>query len=506
MTPTWIEGIARRTWRNKKKSGDPLIPTLQDLAKHVLFSSVPTPELADHCDVLRDAAIESMSENPDELSLPLRPFDSDDPGNVSFAVLKATATAQVFCASALGGLQKATMGDFLTRVENSGVTLLYLAASGHDVSSERYRVDSACIERGIEALHEAWKRHGTRGDGAYAKTLKHPVAPLIANWQERPMLRKRAQRDRDGGLRQDSILPARLAHISDQDNRAGRLFTPAAYAEMTGQLSYGMMQAVLPGFSDGRERRIPALPLGLYMLGLEKDSRGRINHGGAAPLPLRTWVMAILAVQHPGNSMTDPVLIEDITLRQWRAVLWPKSHKRMPTGRLLEKVHETADILYSRDSSWPWHDARTGKSGNRKIVTITDIGNHLDDTISIIVHMPPGAATGPVMPPQLADIGAQNGPAYFALISLCYDWHEPGVKRFPVGPRNRRHWLQTHDLDRYPEYTDQDLIDLTHPLGGHQKKSRALERARGAIEYLAHQGLVRIEGRRIVPPEIGKTE
>ena len=198
-------------------------------------------------------------------------------------------------------------------------------------------------------------------------------------------------------------------------------------------------------------------------------------------------------------------------LRDLRAALWPRSASSISAKRLGEHLRKASDALDSWDAAIPWTDERTGKSGSRRVVLVGDVGATLDDDLQIIVNLPPGAVNGPIMPSTLGAWGARSATAYRMLIGLRYRWHEPGLTRYPVRGTRGKVWANMPDGDvrAYPEFSDDDLLELAYPHeGGGRGRVRRwrLESAREALQWLA-QGLdvldppeLRIDGRRLLPP------
>ena len=55
----------------------------------------------------------------------------------------------------------------------------------------------------------------------------------------------------------------------------------------------------------------------------------------------------------------------------------------------------------------------------------------LDESVRIIVDLPPGSGNGPQVSDNLRLWGVKSAPAYRLLINLAYQWHNPGVTKFP---------------------------------------------------------------------------
>ena len=110
---------------------------------------------------------------------------------------------------------------------------------------------------------------------------------------------------------------------------------------------------------------------------------------------------------------------------------------------------------------------------------------------------PPEVEGGVQLPKRLDQWGAESAPAYHALLGLSFLWHEPGRTHAPKGGR----WLRRKGLDIYDPLTDDEVIALTFPSSRHATRRVLLRRAWEALENLTEQGELRIDARRILPPE-----
>ena len=126
----------------------------------------------------------------------------------------------------------------------------------------------------LDFLHQIYE-----GASSATSGVKHPVAPIIRAWLERPIPVEPEQRI--------GIMPGSLAQVSGDDRRAGKLFNIAAHkhTDVNGD------QRVLPGFMN--ERRGPALPIELYKAGLDLNDPNALKARGA-PFLMRTIVDAVL--------------------------------------------------------------------------------------------------------------------------------------------------------------------------------------------------------------------
>ena len=84
------------------------------------------------------------------------------------------------------------------------------------------------------------------------------------------------------------------------------------------------------------------------------------------------------------------------------------------------------------------------------------------------------------------------------LLGLSFLWHEPGRTHAPT--KDGR-WLRRKGLDPYDPLSDDDAIALAFPNSQNPDRSVLTRRAWTALEALEQYGELRIEGRRILPPE-----
>ena len=316
----------------------------------------------------------------------------------------------------------------------------------------------------------------------------NPLAPLVRAWIQRPYAVKPSRRI------SGQIIPAKLAQAEPRhDRRAGELFSLAAHRR-SGQM-------VLPGF--GVERRLPALPLALYELG-----GGTTNHSRAAALPLRMFIQSVLAVPQQDRGAGRPVALEEVTLREFLAWFWP--NRRPTPDEYWPALVDAADQLFRLRI--PLVDPETGRGHLRQMVNISGIPrgpDALDDTVRVVVDLPADSARGPQLSDNLRYWGNWSAPAYRALINLAYLWYEPGVTIHPVGRKRGgkgQFWVQSQDPGRYPELSDQDLIDVCFPVTETKNRRVLLQRSHRTIDKLEKAGELHIDGRHILPPVTSKPD
>ena len=476
--PDFLEALARAVWHNDHDGADcpdDGIPTVAALARWwpELRPDDTAQEYKDRALALCQAANERYGEGPDPMDLGIAAHRIGTPASeisyVAFSVLWA-----------INFPREIKPAD--DRNEGCGYLVHYLRERGGGRFSRGWADATEHVGKLLSDVHTLWRL--LRHEGVQKP---HPLAPIVRAWQERP---RRVQRN----TRRTRILPSRVGMVSADHPRANRLFSVAARAAPPDPLGG---QLALPGFGDGEEygKHGPVLPLILYRLGEDRQ------HGKGAPLPLRLWVEGVRSV--PELDRGRPVYME-VTLRELMQALWPGTHLR--PGEYLPKLAQAARTLDSWEARFPWEDPVTGKGGLRRVVSVADFPRgetYLDDVFALTVHLPPGAKDGPMMPEALNAWGAHSALAYVGLINLHLRWFDPGVTRVPVG-KNKSHWVQTQDPARYPDLSDEDLLDIFMPVRDARPVRRhALRRIRTTIKELEAAHGLRSDGRKLLPPEPG---
>ena len=327
--------------------------------------------------------------------------------------------------------------------------------------------------------------------------IKHPLAPLISAWQSGPT-EVQPVRDANGNLRADTIAP-RIAMRETGNAKIDRLYLAPAHlgADRDGS------QVALPGFTDNHpEIRIPVLPVNLYDLGVEAGERrgGR----GEAPIPARMLVKLAAApsafVRHGERFVTY-----QITLRDLRDALYPpeyldgRQRRQRSVGEIWPRIREALRII-NQEARIPILDPKTGYGHYHHLLRINENFGRidLDMPVHVVLDIPPEVEGGVQLPTRLDQWGAESAPAYRALIGLSFLWHEPGRTHAPMkGGR----WIRRTALDPYDPLTDGDAIALAYPSSTKANRSELGRRAWTALENLEEYGELRIEGRRVLPPE-----
>ena len=343
-----------------------------------------------------------------------------------------------------------------------------------------------------ELAHLVWE-HASIDD----PELKHPLAPLIAAWQSGP-LEVQAVRDAGGGLRGDAIIP-RMAMRRNLDSGTDRLYLKPAHFSADGEGT----QVAMPGFEDARSTgRIPVLPINLYDLGV---NAGEARGGrGAAPIPARMLVKLAAApsafVRHGERFVTYT-----ITLRDLRDSLYPPERldgrrRRAPAvSEMWPRIRAAIQVI-NQEARIPVLQPGTGYGHFHHLLRINENFGRIDLNmpIHVVLDIPPEVAGGVRLPTRLDQWGAESAPAYRALLGLSFLWHEPGRTHAPTkGGR----WLRKTSLEPYQPLNDDDAIALAYPSSTHANRRLLALRAWNALESLEERGELRIDGRRILPPE-----
>ena len=344
--------------------------------------------------------------------------------------------------------------------------------------------DSLIVAEGVAiSIGDLWDEYRSSVDAG--TNVRWPLAPLVNAWQQRPRPVEPNRR------LTDRVIPARLA-MADTSNNPRLLFSPAAHAE------YGPdgKQLVMPGFANV-DTPSPALPLALYDLGAGPT----ISPGRGAPLALRMFVEAVLSVPMQERERGQPVAMS-VSLREFLKWLYPT---RTPSpAEYWPRLMAAVEALDSWDARVPLYDPQTKRNELRRVVSVGGIPRGpgaLDESVRIIVDLPPGSGNGPQVSDNLRLWGVKSAPAYRLLINLAYQWHKPGVTKIPLGKGKARHWVQVNDPDRYPYIKDDDLVALAFPSSTVQNRRVLLQRTRSVVTQLSESGELRIMNGKIMPPE-----
>ena len=336
----------------------------------------------------------------------------------------------------------------------------------------------------IIPIGDLWESYRQAVDAG--EEMRWPLAPVVRAWQQRPRPVEPSRRTTE------RVIPARLAMASTPSQRNARLlFSPAAHAR------YGPdgKQMVMPGFAKP-DTPSPALPLALYDLG----AGPAISPGKGAPLALRMFVEAVLSVPMDERERGQPVAMS-VSLREFLAWLYPT---RTPSpAEYWPRLMAAIEALDSWDARIPLYDPQTQRSELRRVVSVGGIPRGpgaLDESVRIIVDLPPGSGHGPQVSDNIRSWGVKSAPAYRLLINLAYQWHNPGVTTVPIGKGRARHWVQVNDSTRYPMISDAELVSLAYPSSAVKNRRVLLQRTKDVLELLEGANELRIVSGKILPP------
>ena len=357
---------------------------------------------------------------------------------------------------------------------------------GHEVQPPLKLLGGVIITwQTIISIGDLWESYCQAVDAG--EDLRWPLAPIVRAWQQRPRPVEPSRRTTE------RVIPARLAMARTSSQRNARLlFSPAAHAD------YGPdgKQMVMLGFAKP-DTPSPALPLALYDLGAGPT----ISPGKGAPLALRMFVESVLSVPMDERERGRPVAMS-VSLRDFLAWLYPT---RTPSpAEYWPRLMGAIEALDSWDARIPLYDPQTKRSELRRVVSVGGIPRGpgaLDESVRIIVDLPPGSGNGPQVSDNIRSWGVKSAPAYRLLINLAYQWHNPGVTTVPIGKGRARHWVQVNDPTRYPVISDPELVSLAYPSSAVKNRRVLLKRTNDVIEQLERAKELRIVSGRILPPD-----
>ncbi len=294
--------------------------------------------------------------------------------------------------------------------------------------------------------------------------------------------------------RDDPLLPTSVALVGP-----GSLFANRGLFAVQSRLDSGLRLGGLPELE--RDVHGPLLPLPLYNLLTTVAGRSK-GGAGSTDLALRIFVEGLCAVMKRDwrRSERRPVMVST-TLREFLSWFYPTRRPR--PNEYWPRLMDACAALDREEARVPWRDPETGKGGLRRVVSLGDIprGAHaLDDTIGLVVHLPPGSRSGPTIHrSQLRYWGWKSEPAYRAKLALAYQWYRPGVTRIPAAG-GKGEWVQSQDPSCYEPYSRERIVELCYPTSVHSNRRMLVARSWEIIRRLEAAGEVRIVGERILPP------
>ena len=429
---------------------------------------------------------------PHDESIPSLVTDKEHPPSLTFADIIAHANKQAdrVLAKGEGERPKATeLAEWFETGDCPPEALTELCVRMTDLLGERVqpplRFFGAIINCephffSIGDLHDKFVKAVDAGENPL-----WPLAPLVAAWQHRPRPVEPSTRTTK------RVTPALLAMSNAPARQNGNmLFSPPAHATDGPDGD----QMVMPGF--GRpDTASPALPLALYDLGAGPAT----SPGRGAPLALRMFVESVLSVPMEERERGRPVAMS-VSLRDFLAWLYPS---RIPSpAEYWPRLMAAIEALDSREARIPLYDPQTKRSELRRVVSVSGIPRGpgaLDESVRIIVDLPPGSGKGPQVSDNLRWWGVRSAPAYRLLINLAYQWYNPGLTIVPVGKGKARRWVQATDPDRYAKISDTDLISLAFPTT-RRDRGRRFSEVLAVARQLEKAGELRIVEGKFLPP------
>ena len=358
----------------------------------------------------------------------------------------------------------------------------------------------------LEHVHAEWLRVQARNN------VRHPLAPLVAAWQKRPL-------------------------VVDPVHRTTAIIPASARVRELVQVQLTAMPAAsgLPSLGP-KAAGMALLPRANSLLLLYDASRTAPSHGeNEVPLPFRLWILGVTAASIGPYHQLRRVRL---TLRDMSEWLWPGGWHR---GRDLPRLRQTLQHLVCLYMPWErrlWLSVRP--------VTLPGETTRLDDTLYLDVELPPGSEQGPMISrPHLSRYGAESARKFRAYLGISYYIDTYGTRKGKVIQATRPEVLRDEQgqilgvdgkavrdrrgrptdrytdpravrtgrrernpaVDRYPVQGAKDMLRMVYPLGVDDRKNR--KRAREALEALAGDGVILLEagkarsgeqGLRILPP------
>lgn len=288
----------------------------------------------------------------------------------------------------------------------------------------------------IQGVHDAWLAIPK------ADRPRHPLAPIVSAWLNRPV-EVEPERRKD-----KRILPVVRITESRLERVRGMLFAGLHEGRHIEAPELPLFPDVAPA------KRVPLLDL-VDAAGLPVMARGR-----GAPLPLRLFVRTLASVRLEHRGV--PTVRLTLTLRELRDGLFPGGSYR--SVKDWPKLRHA--LMTARD--YAIHDGR-GRWWPLALRSMPDDPG-LDDLIVLDVAFPPESHSGPVVNLRAMDSlsvdSAARWRAYIAAHSLAW---RPGSTRVPA-PRAKGRYLWTRDRSAYPVLTLQDRHRLA--FGAGDKKHR----------------------------------
>ncbi len=318
----------------------------------------------------------------------------------------------------------------------------------------------------VEDIHALWLK---------AERFKHPLAPFVTAWLERPRL--------VGIDDAADRLPVGVAQVNEGKKRGSvRSFSLPSRIEAQAD-----GQQVTLASRDFTLCKHPRLPEEFLAIGRVDGNKG----GQAVSVAMRVTI-AGLALRPLGmQSGSFKVEARHFLNRVFAG------RQGIPRGKRWESHMWLASQMLDR--AWiPYRSPVTGKARALRLVLIQDLPSDLDDTITLAITLPDGADKGAPIPPRLHEYAATERRAFYTMLQLAYDWWQPGRTRIPKGKRGLNQWTQLTNaekssvLNRYGKYDREGVVDLTAPLTTYKRQRDAFTRGMETMTSLMKRGELQI--------------
>lgn len=289
----------------------------------------------------------------------------------------------------------------------------------------------------IDTVHKKWREH-QRGE----ELDVHPLEPILAAWQGRPI-------EIEPETRKDKRILPRITVTDRPERTRGHLF--GRHQEMP------VDDPELPLFPDvAPKKRVPILDL-VDAAGVPVMARGR-----GAPLPMRLFVRTLATVKPEDRHLPNAQMA--LSLRELRDGLFPRGSYR--PSKDWPKLHHA--LMHARD--YAIHNGH-GRWWPLALRYMPD-NPGLDDLIVVDIAYPPRSTSGPpVKLPHMDSLSVDSAPRWRAYIAAhCIAW-VPGLTRVRVPHKPLFAWSRNRNA--YPIVTLADRRRLAFGAGDTKHRTRA---------------------------------
>ena len=294
--------------------------------------------------------------------------------------------------------------------------------------------------------------------------LEHPLAPIVAGWLQAQPVSVRADRRRDKGI----LSRFQFEDAEVRDNGEG-LLTGGVLDDLPKQ------QPSLPFSPEPvRRKHVPLIDL------VDAAGVAITSQGLGSPLPLRLifnaviWVpqrdrfrgYVIITETRNRGPLTLGHVIDDVFGDTWRERRhWTKLKTAMKTAGMHRLI------------GW--------KDGHKVLWTpimfpVIPSDPDRDAPVEVIVRLPPGSESGPVVPlPGMRALMLESGPKFCAAVSAHTLIWRPGTTRVRGTVKRGRptRWFWARDPEAYPVFTREDRRRLAFGRSTKHRTKAAIDAA-----------------------------